>query len=141
MADFVAEKTVKKMIESNIKVNGSTVLVMGVTFKENVPDMRNSKVLEVINKLKEYHINVKVVDPVVDIEEAEVEHGIILDDFDSVEDVDAIILAVDHNKYKEIMFEDLLEKYDDNIDRPVLIDVKSVFGRTKAEKYFNYWRL
>ncbi|MDZ7672411.1 MAG: UDP binding domain-containing protein [Halanaerobiales bacterium] len=56
MSNFVAEKTVKKMIESNVKVNGSTVLVMGLTFKENVPDLRNSKVADVIDSLEEYHI-------------------------------------------------------------------------------------
>jgi len=141
MSNFVAEKTVKKMIESNIKVNGSTVLVMGLTFKENVPDLRNSKVAGVIERLKEYHIDVKVTDPVADSEEAIYEYGIELQDIDDINEVDAIIVAVNHEQFNEMKLEDFRGFFKDDIDKPVFIDIKSIFSKNEAEKIYNYWRM
>ncbi len=141
MSNFVAEKTVKKMIESNVKVNGSNVLVMGLTFKENVPDLRNSKVADVIESLKEYHINVKVTDSVADPEEAIFEHGIELQDINNISDVDAVIVAVNHDEYKNMKLEDFKDYYRDEIEKPVLIDVKSIFDKNEADKMYNYWRM
>jgi len=141
MSNFVAEKTVKKMIESNVKVNGSTVLVMGLTFKENVPDLRNSKVADVIERLKEYQINVKVTDPVADLEEAIFEHGIELQDINEISNVDAVIVAVNHDEYKNMKLEEFKDYYRNEIEKPVLIDVKSIFDKNEAEKIYNYWRM
>ncbi|ADO76490.1 nucleotide sugar dehydrogenase [Halanaerobium praevalens] len=141
MSNFVAEKTVKKMIESNVKVNGSTVLVMGLTFKENVPDLRNSKVADVIERLEEYHINVKVADPIADPEESVVEHGIELENLCTINNVDAIIVAVNHKEYQKIELKDFKRYYKECIDKPVFIDVKSIYNSNKAEKMYNYWRL
>jgi UDP-N-acetyl-D-galactosamine dehydrogenase len=141
MSNFVAEKIVKKMIESNVKVNGSKVLVMGLTFKENVPDLRNSKVADLINRLEEYHVNVKVTDPIADPEEAVREHGIELQDINNISDADAVVVAVNHDQYNEMELEEFKKFYKDDIDKPVFIDVKSIFDKVEAEKIYNYWRM
>jgi len=141
MSDFVAKKTVKKMIESDVKVNGANVLVMGLTFKENVPDLRNSKVADLIKRLEEYNINVKVVDPIADPGESVVEHGIKLEKLSEIYNVDAIIVAVNHKEYQKIELKDFKRYYKDCIDKPVLIDVKSIYNSKKAAKMYNYWRL
>jgi UDP-N-acetyl-D-galactosamine dehydrogenase len=141
MSNFVAEKIVKKMIESNVKVNGAKVLVMGLTFKENVPDLRNSKVADLINRLKEYHVNVKVTDPIADPEEAVREHGIELQDINDISDADAVIVAVNHDKYNNMKLEEFKKFYNDDFDKPVFIDVKSIFDKVEADKMYNYWRM
>jgi UDP-N-acetyl-D-galactosamine dehydrogenase len=141
MSNFVAEKIVKKMIESNVKVNGSKVLVMGLTFKENVPDLRNSKVADLINRLEEYHVNVKVADPIADPEEAMREHGIELQDIKGINDVDAVVVAVNHDQYNEMELEEFKKFYKKDIDKPVFIDIKSIFDKNEAEKMYNYWRM
>jgi len=141
MSNFVAEKIVKKMIESNVKVNGSKVLVMGLTFKENVPDLRNSKVADLINRLEEYHVNVKVTDPIADPEEAVKEHGIELQDINDISDADAVVVAVNHDRYNGMKLEEFKKFYNKDIDKPVFIDIKSIFDKNIAEKLFNYWRL
>lgn len=129
------------MIESNVKVNGSKVLVMGLTFKENVPDLRNSKVADLINRLEEYHVNVKVTDPIADPEEAVREHGIELQDINNISDADAVVVAVNHDQYNEMELEEFKKFYKDDIDKPVFIDVKSIFDKVEAEKIYNYWRM
>jgi len=141
MSNFVAEKIVKKMIESNVKVNGSKVLVMGLTFKENVPDLRNSKVADLINRLKDYHVNVEVTDPIADPKEALREHEIELQDINDIGNMDAVVVAVNHNQYKEMKLGEFKKFYRNDINRPVFIDVKSIFDKNKAEKMYNYWRM
>ena len=141
MSNFVAEKIVKKMIESNVKVNGSKVLVMGLTFKENVPDLRNSKVADLIKRLEEYNVNVKVTDPIADPEEALSEHGIKLQELDDINNVGAVVVAVNHDQYNEMKLEDFRKFYKHDIDRPVFIDIKSIFDKNEAEKIYNYWRM
>jgi UDP-N-acetyl-D-galactosamine dehydrogenase len=141
MSNFVAKKIVKKMIESNVKVNGAKVLITGLTFKENVPDLRNSKVTDLINRLEEYHVNVKVTDPIADPEEAVREHGIELQDINDIRDVDAVVVAVNHDQYNEMELDEFKKFYKDNIDKPVFIDIKSIFDKVEAEKMYNYWRL
>jgi len=141
MSNFVAEKIVKKMIESNVKVNGAKVLVMGLTFKENVPDLRNSKVADLINRLEEYHVNVKATDPIADPEEAVREHGIELQEINNISDADAVVVAVNHDQYNEMELEEFKKFYNDEIDRPVFIDIKSIFDKVEADKMYNYWRM
>ena len=141
MSNFVAEKIVKKMIESNVKVNGSKVLVMGLTFKENVPDLRNSKVADLINRLEEYHVNVKVTDPIADPEEAVREHGVELQDIDNICGVDAVVVAVNHSQYNDIDLEEFKKFYKNGVDQPVFIDIKSMYDKVEAEKIYNYWRM
>ena len=141
MAKFVAEKTVKKLIEQHIKVRGANVLVKGLTFKENCPDLRNSKVADVIFELKEYGINVRIVDPVAKPEEAMREYGIELSKVEEINDVDAVIVAVGHNEYRRMKPEEFKKFYNPEHKKPIFIDVKSLYEKVDIEQHYNYWRL
>lgn len=145
MGKYVAENTVKNMIKANKQINGSKVAIFGVTFKENCPDVRNTKVIDVIEELKDYGVDVKIVDPVADKEDLLREYGIKLCDIDDVKDVDGVIFAVPHDEFKSIKLEDIKKFYDskDAIkDGYVLIDVKGMFDRQEAEDMeYIYWRL
>lgn len=141
MAKFIAEKTIKKLINNSIRVKGADILVMGLTFKENCPDLRNSKINDVITELKEYGVNVHVIDPIAPKEEAKREYGIILEDENCIKNMDAVVVAVGHKEYREMEIEKLRKYFNPVYSRPLLIDVKSIFNREKAEKEYDYWRL
>ena len=143
MGKFVAENTVKKLIKAGKTVKGSKVLILGLTFKENISDIRNTKVIDVYNELKEYGIKVYVYDPYAYPEEVKEEYGIeLLKDIEGKAPYDAIIVAVKHKpfieeldfrKYKELM---------KNEHKPVLIDIKGLYNKEKAtNEGFLYWRL
>ena len=141
MAKFVAEKTIKKLINANIRVKGADILIMGLTFKENCPDLRNSKVNDIILELKEYGVNVHVVDPMADKLEAKKEYGIELENLKDIKNMDAIIVAVGHKEYRDMDIKDLHKYYNEVYSKPLLIDVKSIFNKEEAEKEYDYWRL
>lgn len=141
MAKFVAEKTIKKLINDNIRVKGADILVMGLTFKENCPDLRNSKVNDIIKELKEYGANVHVVDPMAPKEEALEEYGIILEDESCIKNMDAVVVAVGHKEYRDMKPADLRKYFNPVYAKPLLIDVKSIFNKAEAEKEYDYWRL
>ena len=141
MAKFVAEKTIKKLINANIRIKGADVLVMGLTFKENCPDLRNSKVNDIILELKEYGVNVHVVDPMANKLEAKKEYNIDLEDPKDIKNMDAIIVAVGHKEYRDMDIKELHKYYNEVYSKPLLIDVKSIFNKEEAEKEYNYWRL
>lgn len=135
MGKFIAEKTVKQLIHNGKNVKDSCVTILGLTFKEDCPDLRNTKVTDVINELQSYGINVQVHDPMVDPEEAMAHYGIEIIPFEKLKKADAIIGAVKHktflemssDKYQEIMSEDCLG-----------VDVKSYLPR---EIFNSYWAL
>jgi len=140
MSKYVVENTLKQLIKADRQIKRCKVLVMGITFKENCPDIRNSKVIDIINELKEYGIEIKIVDPLAKKGEVEREYGIKLSKIENVIDMDAIIFAVPHEKYKNISLKDLKKIYKD--DKLVLIDIKGVFNRKEAEDLnYLYWRL
>ncbi len=141
MAKFVAEKTIKKLINDNIRVKGADILVMGLTFKENCPDLRNSKVNDIIKELKEYGANVHVIDPMAPKEEALEEYGIILEDESCIKNMDAVVIAVGHKEYRDMKPADLRKYFNPVYAKPLLIDVKSIFNKAEAEKEYDYWRL
>jgi UDP-N-acetyl-D-glucosamine/UDP-N-acetyl-D-galactosamine dehydrogenase len=164
MGKYVAESTVKQMIKANKQINGAKVAILGVTFKENCPDVRNSKVVDVINELEEYGIEVKVVDPAADKEDLWNEYRITLSDLEAIKGVDAVICAVPHDDFKSIslanikqMFKQecnsILEglnevaassEFENDIFRKdlVLMDIKGMFSRKEVENEgFLYWRL
>ncbi|MDH6458373.1 UDP-N-acetyl-D-galactosamine dehydrogenase [Fusobacterium sp. PH5-7] len=141
MAKFIAEKTIKKLINNSIRVKGADILVMGLTFKENCPDLRNSKINDVITELREYGANVHVIDPIAPKEEAKREYGIILEDENCIKNMDAIVVAVGHKEYREMEIEKLRKYFNPVYSKPLLIDVKSIFNREKAKKEYDYWRL
>ncbi|MGM0853976.1 MAG: nucleotide sugar dehydrogenase [Bacillota bacterium] len=163
MGKYVAESTVKKMIKSNKQINGAKVAIFGVTFKENCPDVRNTKVVDVIKELEEYGIEVKVVDPVADKEDLWNEYRLNLSNVEEIKEMDAVIFAVPHEEFKTMNLNDLRvffganeydnisamaevaatsedNKYIENTNN-VLIDIKGMFDRKEAEQLgFNYWR-
>ena len=141
MAKFVAEKTIKKLINANIRIKGADILVMGLTFKENCPDLRNSKVNDIILELKEYGVNVHVVDPIAEKLEAKKEYGIDLENLKDIKNMDAIIVAVGHKEYRDMNIKELHKYYNEVYSKPLLIDVKSIFNKEEAEKEYDYWRL
>jgi UDP-N-acetyl-D-galactosamine dehydrogenase len=164
MGKYVAESTVKKMIKANKQINGARVAIFGVTFKENCPDVRNTKVVDVIKELEEYGIEVKVVDPVADKEDLWHEYKIHPCTIEEVQDMDAVIFAVPHKEFMNIDLKEVKKMFgmSHNIDpvvmaevaattdvidinyknEQVLIDIKGLFNRKEAEQMgFNYWRL
>ncbi|MCX7760497.1 MAG: nucleotide sugar dehydrogenase [Hydrogenothermaceae bacterium] len=141
MGKYVAEMTVKKLIKASKAVKGSKVLILGFTFKENISDIRNTKVIDIYNELKEYGVEVYVNDPFAYPEEVKYEYNIdLLTDIESQKPYDAIIVAVKHRPFiEELDFKKYKELMNSN---PVLIDVKGLYNREKAEKEgFIYWRL
>ncbi|MFC1680999.1 nucleotide sugar dehydrogenase [Pseudomonadota bacterium] len=122
MGKFIADKTVKTMLQSGVNLNSASVNVLGLTFKENCPDLRNSQVFKVINELQSYGLEVSVCDPVASAEEARDDHGIELLQWTELPRADAIILAVAHQ-----FFIERLDELNSKLSKPaVLIDVKSV---------------
>ena len=143
MGKFVAENTVKKLIKAGKAVKGSKVLILGLTFKENISDIRNTKVIDVYKELKDYEINVYIYDPFAYPEEAKEEYGIdLLGNIEERSPYDAIIIAVKHRPFIEDLDLKEYKKLMKQDGQPVLIDIKGLYSREKAQKEgFLYWRL
>lgn len=142
MGKYVAEMTVKKLIRVGKAVKGARVLVLGLTFKENVPDIRNSKVVDIISELNEYGVETLVHDPLADTEAALHEYGIELASLESVGGVDAIIWAVAHEAFSSITSTKLKELCCNGNGPGVVVDVKSVLKRNEVEAQgLEYWCL
>jgi UDP-N-acetyl-D-galactosamine dehydrogenase len=130
MARYVARNVVRLMLANGIDVARSTVGVMGVSFKENCPDIRNSKVVDLINELRSWNVNVVVVDPWADPAEVRHEYGLELGVVDNANQVDSIVVAVGHEEYRALKPADLRALC--RADKPVLADVKSLYDRHDA---------
>jgi len=140
MGKYVAENTVKQLIKADKQIKGARVFIMGLTFKEDVPDTRNTKVVDIVRELREYGIEVFVSDYMADREEVYNEYGIELVEYGEVSNVDAIVLAVCHRQYREITLDMLMDKYSEGTK--VLIDVKGMYPPKDAiAKGFLYWSL
>jgi UDP-N-acetyl-D-galactosamine dehydrogenase len=139
MGKFIGEQTVKTMIKTRGSLNGAVVNVLGLTFKENCPDLRNSKVVDIIRELKEYGLKVHVHDPHGDNAEAEHEYGITLTAWDQLPKADALVVAVSHREYLAMPIEQLTGSL---VADGCVIDVKSVLPREAlAQKGHPVWRL
>ena len=139
MGKYVAENAVKNLIKADKNIKGAKVAILGITFKENCPDTRNSKVVDIIKELKEYEINPIVVDPVADKEEAKKLYGIELDTMDKLVDLDALIIATSHEEFKKITMEEFDKMFK---NKKVIVDVKGILDREEYQKAnYNYWRL
>jgi len=139
MGKFVAEKAVKQMIAEGRKIKDSRVIVLGLTFKENCEDLRNSRVIDVIRELESYGIDVLVYDPVANSREAKAVYGVDLIALDEVENIDAVVAAVAHDELLSLDMEMLANKGGD--DMP-FIDIKSSYDRNKlVAAGFSVWRL
>lgn len=141
MGRYVAENTVKKLIAADIPVKDAKVAILGFTFKENCPDTRNSKVFDIYKELQEYGIIPVVSDPIADSEEAARLYGIQFTDITDIRDMDAVILAVAHDIFKELDVTDFNRFYAHRHAR-VIIDVKALLNKqTMLEADYLYWRL
>jgi len=130
MGKYVAEQTVKKMIAAGSSIKGADVVVLGLTFKENCPDLRNSKVIDVIRELQSYGCKVHVHDPVAESAEAEHEYGVSLCTWDTLPQAQAIVAAVAHQQYLDMPVAELLQKLSPG---GVFSDVKSAYDPAVLE--------
>jgi UDP-N-acetyl-D-galactosamine dehydrogenase len=137
----VAEATVKRLIDCDGRVKGARVGILGLTFKENVPDLRNTRVVDIVAELRDFGAAVVIHDPMADPDEAMAEYGLTLAPLDALRDLDALVVAVAHDVYKPLTLADLAGRFRPGI-RPVLIDVKGLYDREAvAAAGFASWRL
>lgn len=144
MGAFVADAAIKEMIEAGMAPKKATVVIMGLTFKENCPDTRNSKVVDIINRLKEYEIEPIVTDSWADTEVAKHEYGVELIPWEDVPKADCVIIAVGHNEYRNMSVMQLKGLFKDDIkdEEKVLIDVKSLYRMDELKASgMRFWRL
>jgi len=140
MGKYVAENCVKNLIAADKHIKGVKVAILGFTFKENCPDTRNTKIVDIVNELKEYGIEPVITDPEADRDEAKSLYGIELIDIDSVRDIDAVILAVAHKEFNDLKMSDMDAMY--GTGKKVLLDIKGIFNRQEYEAAgYEYWRL
>jgi len=140
MGKFVAERTVKEMIKRNCRIRGARIGVMGLAFKENVPDLRNTRVVDIIREFESYCVEVLVHDPLVDAEPAFLEYGIKLREKEELRDLDALVLAVPHNEFL-LSPEEISGMFKDP-ENGVLADVRGGLDKEKMQgREFCYWRL
>ena len=140
MARYVARATIKRMVKNNIDVTNATVGILGITFKENCPDIRNSKIVDVIKEFDQWGIKVAVCDPWADAEEVKHEYGIELVQVDAAHPVDSLVVAVGHNEFRNLSAQELRSYVVG--EKPVFSDVKSLFDREEiAEQGFTVFRL
>ncbi|MEO8631257.1 MAG: UDP binding domain-containing protein, partial [Betaproteobacteria bacterium] len=139
MGRFVAEQTIKQMIAAGTQLKGARVGVLGLTFKEDVPDIRNSRVIDLIAELRSYGVAVTVHDPIAAPEDADHEYGLQLARWEDIPRCDALVLAVPHRYYIDKPLADFLGK----LSAPgTFIDIKSQFDRGALERAgIRVWRL
>jgi UDP-N-acetyl-D-galactosamine dehydrogenase len=143
MGKYVAENCVKNLIKADIPVKAAKVAILGFTFKENCPDIRNTRVIDIYNELWEYGITSEISDPNADAREAKGLYGVEFAQMDSIRNMDALILAVAHNQFKALTIDKLDRLYKSGPNhKKVLIDVKGLLDREEYEKAgYIYWRL
>ena len=143
MGKYVVENLVKNLIKADVPVKDAKVAILGFTFKENCPDTRNTRVIDIVNELKEYGINPMIADPQADAEEANHEYGITFNSIEEVSQMDAVIVAVGHNQFMNLEQNDFnkMFKQAEN-ENKVLLDIKGVLNRKEYEATgYRYWRL
>ena len=142
MARYVSREAVRCIIEADLKVKHARVYVYGITFKENCPDVRNSKALDVCRYLMGYGIDVKLVDPCADTMGLPEQYKKLLVSMEEVKEADALIFTVAHQEFTQLGLEDIRHKYDAKNERKVLVDVKGIFDKKILENAgFLYWSL
>ncbi len=142
MGKYVAESLIKNIIRAGVNVKDARVAIMGFTFKENCPDTRNTKVIDIYNELKEYGIDPIVIDPEADADEALRLYGIKFSDMADARDLDAVIFAVSHAVFTKLTKDDIGKMYASGNAHRVLLDIKGIFNRDEYEENgYLYWRL
>ena len=137
MGKYVVENAIKMMVKAHINLRSPKIAVLGLTFKEDTPDIRNSRVIDIVNEFKEYDIDVSVCDPQADSNEVMQEYGFNLTSFENLKNLDVIILAVAHQEYKDMNIKDFQKLYRN--DSKILLDVKGILRTNKD--LFDYWSL
>ena len=143
MGKYVVENIIKQLIKADVNVKRAKVAILGFTFKENCPDTRNTRVIDIYNELGEYGITPIVIDPQADKIEALHEYGIEFSELKDIKNMDAVIIAVNHDEFKSLTLEQI-NKFYKNVpnEKRVLIDVKSILNRKDVEELgYNYFRL
>lgn len=139
MGKYVASSLVKELIKKKLPVYGSKVAVLGLTFKENVPDLRNSRVIDVIRELEEFGVQVQVTDPYASPEEAKEEYNVELVDFDNLDSADAVILAVPHKYYLDKGWDEYSKLF--HSEEGIIVDIKSKLDKNSCPSTIKLWRL
>ena len=140
MGKYVAQRAVKLLIAAGKQVKGSTIAVLGLTFKEDVPDLRNTRVVDVIHELESYGMAVKIHDPLADSKEARSHYGLELQPLENIQGADAVIVAVGHNPYREMGLASIARLCRDGA--PLIMDLKGLFDPATAQAAgVTYWRL
>ncbi|WP_313128006.1 nucleotide sugar dehydrogenase [Anaerocolumna sp.] len=143
MGKYIVENLIKNLIKADVPVKDAKVAILGFTFKENCPDTRNTKVIDILNELKEYGLTPMIVDPEADVEEARHEYGIEFDSIDDIKNMDAIIIAVGHNQFLNLSQNDINKMYKESPNgNKVLLDIKGILDKKEYELTgYRYWRL
>ena len=138
MGQFIAQRTVKLLIHSGLPVKGAQVGILGLTFKENVSDIRNSRIPDILAELSEFGVKSLVHDPLAEPEEARTEYGISLAEWEELQNLEALIIAVSHDAFKAKALEELEGRL-----RPggVIVDVKSMLRNSNLSSAINYWSI
>lgn len=143
MGKYVVDNLVKELIMADVSVKAAKVAILGFTFKENCPDTRNTRVIDIVNALEEYSIKPIIVDPQADIVDAKHEYGIEFEKAENIKDMDAVIIAVSHNEFLQLKNEaiDKMFKRVSNQNK-VLIDIKAILNKDEFQQAgYRYWRL
>ena len=144
IAEFVANAIIKKLILANKAVRKSKVAILGITFKENCPDTRNSKVMDIIKTLREFGLDPVVTDPLADKNELTAEYGIDLVDISEIKNVDCLVIVVAHDSYKRLSIDQLDDMFNKDFrnEEKVIIDVKGIYNKQEiTRRNYVYWRL
>jgi len=141
MGKFIADNIIKKLIQSDVVVRKAKVSILGITFKEDCPDTRNTKVFDIIQELRNYGIEPIVVDPVANPEEVKHEYGISLSRLEDINNSDVLVFAVAHKEFKSMSLSYISSMYT-NKNEKILIDIKSIFNLSElSDQNYKYWRL
>ncbi|MDD4157631.1 MAG: UDP binding domain-containing protein, partial [Candidatus Cloacimonetes bacterium] len=143
MGKYVVENLIKNLIKADVAVKDAKVAILGFTFKENCPDARNTRVIDIINELIEYGIKPMVIDPEADADEAKHEYGIVFDLIEDIKDMDAVIIAVGHYQFFKLTEKDFNKMFKKGPkENKVLIDIKGILDIKEYEALgYRYWRL
>lgn len=142
MGKYVAESLVKNLIKADIPVKGAKVAILGFTFKENCPDTRNTKIIDIVKELKEYGISPLISDETADAGEAERLYGVKFTDMKAIREMDAVVLAVAHEEFKKLGKAELNQLFKTGNTKKVLVDIKGLLNRKEFETDdYLYWRL
>ncbi|AZK46433.1 nucleotide sugar dehydrogenase [Paenibacillus lentus] len=141
MGAYIADNIIKILVRSQLDIRNTRIGLLGLAFKENCADIRNTKVTDIINELKDYGVTPLVADPLVDPQEAYEEYGIELSDMASFRDLNVVIVAVPHAPFVEMSMDDFGELFNDHQTK-IMIDVKGIYSKAEYERNgFYYWRL